>query len=81
MNPTEIRSFDDLERYLRNFTTWDGDHVHDFTGTVVLLGALLDNLRINALEVDLEIIGGYLSDEQKTFLRQVAEWSKNPVED
>ncbi len=81
MKPSEIRSFQDLEDYLTHFTTWDGNHVYDCGGAFVLLGALLDNIRAYALEVDLERIGSYLKDEQKSFLIRLAELSNRPCED
>lgn len=81
MKPNEIKSFQDLENYLADFTTWDGNHVHDFGGAFVLLGAILDNIRKYALEVDIESIGGYLNDEQKAFLQRLAGLSSRPIED
>lgn len=81
MKPQDIKSFEELEKYLAHFTTWDGDHVHDFTGAVVLLGALLDNIRTYSLEVDLNVIGNYLTDEQKVFLKKIAELAQRTHED
>jgi hypothetical protein len=73
MKADEIHSFDDLKRYLTSFTTWDGDVVHDFGRAFVLLGAILDNIRICSTDADWELIGGYLTDEQREFLKLLAE--------
>ncbi len=81
MRPSEIKSFQDLEDYLTHFTTWDGDQVYDHGGAFVLLGALLDNIRTYALEVELERIGNYLDDEQKFFLIRLTDLSRHPRED
>jgi hypothetical protein len=79
MKPAEIQSFDDLIKYLRNFTTWDGDHVHDFGGAFMMLGAILDNIRED--EAYFDDIGRYLTDDQKTFLKRAAEQASCPVDD
>jgi hypothetical protein len=71
MQPRDIRSFEDLEAYIKTFTTWDGDHVHDFAGACCLLGAVLDNLRIKSLEVDLPLIVEHLDESQLAFLRYI----------
>jgi hypothetical protein len=81
MKPHEIRSFDDLEKYLADFTTWDGDHVHDFGGAFLLLGAILGNIRRYALDVDIDSIGSYLNDEQKSFLQRLADLSRRTVDE
>jgi hypothetical protein len=81
MKPKDIQSFDDLKTYLATFTTWDGDHIHDFGGAFVLLGALLDNIRENTLDADLDSIHDYLTDEQRAFLLHLAVLADHRDED
>jgi len=82
MQLTEIQSYHDLERYLHEFINALGDPVpYDFTGAVHLLGAILDNLRTNALEAELGDIGGCFSPEQIAFLQRLADYaSASPSE-
>lgn len=81
MKPNQIQSFDDLKAYLATYTTWDGDHIHDFGGAFVLLGALLDNIRENTVDADLQSIQDYLTDEQKAFLSYLAALAEHRGED
>jgi hypothetical protein len=81
MKPKDVRSFDDLRNYLATFSTWDGDHVHDFGGAFILLGALLDNIRENVTDANLECTGDYLTDEQKIFFLRLAELAQHPSEE
>ena len=67
--------YEELQAYLRGFTNFGGDPLpYDFIGTVQLLLALLDNLRANALEAELEDIGESLSEEQTAFFLKLAEY-------
>jgi hypothetical protein len=70
-----LQSYEDLQAYLRGFVNFDGAPVpYDFNGTVHLLLALLDNLRANATEADLEDIRGSFTDEQAAFFLKLAEY-------
>ena len=76
--PLQFESFDELERFLRDWQQWDwleGDTLddYDFAGMIILFNACLDNLRTNAHQAELEDIGGYLRDEQRAFLKKLAE--------
>ena len=68
-------SYEDLLAYLRQFVNFGGGPVdYDFNGAVHLMLASLDNLRHNALEAELERIGGSLSDEQAAFILKLADY-------
>ena len=55
MRIEEIRTFEDLERYLREFTNFLGDPIpYDFNGAFHLFLAILDNLARHHLDADLE---------------------------
>lgn len=73
MQLTEIQSYPDLERYLREFVNpLDDPPPYDFVAAVHLLGAILDNLRTYALEAELEAIGECFLPEQIAFLQRLA---------
>ncbi len=67
-----MRTYEDLERYLREFTNFNGDPApYDFDGAFHLFLALLDNLARNYLDGDLqppEDGRSWLTDEQIRFL-------------
>lgn len=71
--------YEDLQAYLRGFVQFGGDDPpYDFNGTVHLMLALLDNLRANALEAELEDIRGSFTDEQAAFFLKLAEYVRLP---
>jgi hypothetical protein len=71
--------YEDLQAYLRGFVQFGGDDPpYDFNGTVHLMLALLDNLRANALEAELEDIRGSFTDEQAAFFLKLAEYVRRP---
>lgn len=50
-----VKSFEDLERYLREFTNFGGDSCpYDFNGAFHLFLAILDNLSRNHADADIE---------------------------
>jgi hypothetical protein len=68
-----LRSYEELENYLRTFHNWkDPEGEFDFSGAVGLLAASLDCLRKTALDHELEDLGEYLEDEQAGFLIRLA---------
>jgi hypothetical protein len=74
-----LNSYEDLQAYLRGFINFHGGPVpYDFNGTVQLLLSLLDNLRANALEAELEDIRDSFTDEQAAFFLKVAEYVGGP---
>lgn len=81
MKPSEIKSFDDLKRFLANYTSWDNGHALDSGGLFILLGAILNNLRENAIDADLRMINGYLEDDQKKLLYRLTEYAMVPEDE
>ncbi|MCP4348642.1 MAG: hypothetical protein GY795_24445 [Desulfobacterales bacterium] len=74
MKLQEIRTYDDLEEYLKTFRTFGGDTVtYDFNGIVHLILALTDNLMENSLEAELNDIGGSMTNEQREFWIKISE--------
>ena len=75
MQIEHIRSFDDLERYLREFTNFSGDPVpYDFNGAFHLFLAILDNLANNSVDADIEDLREdrpWLTEKQLAFLRKL----------
>jgi hypothetical protein len=67
-----IRSFEELETYLRNFETWDNRGGFDFGGAVQLLGACRKCLHDKAQEQELRGLAEHLGEQQTTFLRKLA---------
>jgi len=73
--------YEDLQAYLRRFINFGGDPVpYDFNGTVHLMLALLENLRDNALDAELEEIRGSFTDDQATFFLKLAKHLEQPDE-
>jgi hypothetical protein len=67
-------SYEALRHYLRHFTNIGGDPVpYDHNGVVHLMLALLDNLRENALDVDLADIRESMTDDQAAFFLRLAD--------
>ena len=67
--------YEELQAYLRGFVQFGGDDPpYDFNGIVHLMLALLDNLRSNALEADLEDVRGSFTDDQAAFFLKLAEY-------
>jgi hypothetical protein len=75
-----IETFEQLREYLASFSCWGDDPGYDCGGVVILLSALIDNLRENSEEA-LSIVGGYLSEEQKRFLELLAEHARHEGDD
>ncbi len=74
MKQQDIKTYDDLENYLKTFHSFGGDAtIYDFNGIVHLLLALLDNLRKNALEAELEDMGDSMTKKQKDFWIKLCE--------
>jgi hypothetical protein len=75
MNIEQVKTFEDLERYLREFTNFSGDPVpYDYNGAFHLFLAVLDNLASHHLEADLESHEEcrlLFTESQQQFLRQL----------
>lgn len=77
----EVRDYEDLLEFLRNWRSFRDPQVYDFGGMVHLLKACLDNLRQFAVDGEIEDIANYLDDDQKAFLKRLTEAAMLPSED
>lgn len=67
----QIQSYEDLQRFLRDWTNFGGDPAYDFVGALHLWLALLDNLSRCHNEGDLEVLAENVplfSPEHRRFL-------------
>ena len=75
MTIEEVRTYEDLERYLRDFTNFPGDPVpYDFFGAYGLFLAVLDNLVQLHSEANLEDLKEgppALTEAQAVFLKRL----------
>ena len=75
MKIEQVKTFEDLEQYLREFTNFSSDPVpYDFIGAFLLFRAILDNLARNSLEADIEELAEAkpcFSEDQLEFLRRL----------
>jgi hypothetical protein len=70
-------SYEALRQYLRDFTNIGGDPAYDTNGILVLLLALIDNLReCGEAEADLPEVAEMITPEQVAFLRQLIRWAE-----
>jgi hypothetical protein len=71
---TEITDFSELLRYLREFRNCNDDpYAYDPGAVIALLLSLLDNFRQFAMEGDIDELGYRFTDEQRAFLKKLAE--------
>ena len=68
-------SFESLRQYLREFTNIGDDPAYDTNGILILLLALVDNLREGAVVDDLPELTEAITPEQAVFLGQLARWA------
>jgi hypothetical protein len=66
------RDVEQLLDYLRTFTTWDSREGFDFGASAAVLAAILDSLRKNARDAELDELREYLDENQVNFLTQLA---------
>ena len=75
MKIEQVRSFEDLERYLREFSNFSGEPVpYDFNGAFRLFLAILDNLARHHLDTDIESLEEFrpcLDENQRQFLNKL----------
>ncbi len=76
-----IKSYTELRELLRNFRTWGDETIYDFNGIVHLWLALLDNLQENALQAELEDINDSMTQSQREFLANLAEYANRADND
>jgi hypothetical protein len=81
LNPNNIKSFDDLLRYFREWRSLDDPAMYDFGGIVHVMLACLDNIRRYAIDGEIEDIGGYMTRDQVAFLKRLVEAAERTVED
>lgn len=72
---TTIKSYTELRELLRNFHSWGDESIYDFNGIFHLWLALLDNLQENALQAELEAINDSMTQSQREFLANLAEYA------
>lgn len=66
----------DVEEYLKEYNLAPENPSHyDFNGVVHLMLAALDNLRARATEEELEDICYSVTDDQREFLRKIAQYA------
>jgi hypothetical protein len=69
----QVQTIEDLVRILKDFRTWGNQgEGYDAVGALHLLGACLDNLRLNASKSDLAEISECLEPHQLMFLQKLA---------
>lgn len=71
-----IETFEQLESFLKNFTSWQDKETYDFGGNFALFLACIDSLKRNALKVELEDVKEYMSEEQQLFILELANYIK-----
>lgn len=80
----QVQSFEDLERFLREFTNFGGDPVpYDFMGAYNLFLAVLDNLIHNHIDADIEDLKETpptLTEPQRAFINQLFALDENGSE-
>ncbi|MEZ6133822.1 MAG: hypothetical protein R3C53_02820 [Pirellulaceae bacterium] len=59
--------------FIRTWGTDSQNPPYDFNGVVHLMLAALDNIREHALENELDDIGYSMTDEQRFFLKKIAD--------
>jgi hypothetical protein len=77
MKLDEVRSYEDLETYLREFTTFHDDRsVYDFGGAFHLWLALLQNLKTNGLDAEMKQYAEVVSPDQVLFLKKLLQYAE-----
>lgn len=67
--------YETMRAYIRQYNIdINNPCAYDFNGVVHLLLAALDNLREHALEEELESIGHTMTNEQRFFLKKIADF-------
>ena len=72
MELSHIKTYEQLEDFLRTFVNWHGDPVpYDFNGLLHLVLAGVENLRVNATNQDFLDYACSITDDQALFLRRL----------
>ena len=68
-----LKVFEDLEKMLRNWTAFNLDpHIYDSAGIMTLFEAIIDNMRENFTDTELEEYCLNLEEEQKEFIKKMS---------
>lgn len=84
MKLENIKTNVDMLQFLENLRNWpDSDIETQYDGNLILgfFIALLENLRINSIEIDWEELPYNLTIEQKLFLSQIVEYANQALQD
>jgi hypothetical protein len=74
--------YEALRQQLHDFTNIGGDPAYDTNGILMLLLALVDNLRDSgSARADLPELAKTITPEQATFIEQLARWASEPADD
>ena len=69
----QVNSLEDLAQHLKDFRTWGNQSEgYDAVAMFHLLGACLDNLRLNATKADLADLSECMEAHQLMFLKKLA---------
>jgi len=74
MTVNDVNTYEDLVRFLREWTNFGGDPPYDFIGAHHLFLALLTNLAKNHLAADLDSLAEFapvIDEEQRNYLQQL----------
>jgi hypothetical protein len=68
-----LKAFEDLEKMVRNWTAFNLDqHIYDSAGIMTLFEAIIDNMRENFTDTELEDYCLNLEEEQKKFIKKLS---------
>ena len=70
---TSFRTFEELESFLREWTSFSRGGTYDAGGLVALLAACLDNLEARLLEEEFEDLKDRLTESQRAYLLLLAD--------
>ncbi len=68
----EIKTFDQLEYELENWTNFSGEGQYDFVGALHLLAALCRNIERNTVDDDFEILVDFFQKDEQKILTSIA---------
>ena len=82
MRVCDIKTYNQLLEYLRNWSTFHGDEfVYDINGIAHVMLSCLDSIKENAIPEDIEDIGECFTKEQREFFITIADMLKNKTWD
>jgi hypothetical protein len=72
MDFDEIKSYEQLVKYLEHWTSFNDKDTYDFIGLLGLLGACLKNINKHAIEGDFDAINDALDASEKDTIQKLA---------